>query len=54
MTEEPRYDIELTRIFDARENASTRPFTDSDEFCSVVRAGRIPRTPRHRRTRCPH
>ena len=32
MTEEPRYDIELTRVFDAPRERIYKAFTDSDEF----------------------
>ena len=32
MTEEPRYDIELTCVFDAPRERIYKAFTDSDEF----------------------
>ena len=32
MTEEPRYDIELTRVFDAPRERIYKAFTDPDEF----------------------
>ena len=32
MTEEPRYDIELTRVFDAPRERIYKAFTNSDEF----------------------
>ena len=48
MTEEPRYDIERPRLRRAA-RAHQEGIHRSRRVCSVVRAGRVPRTPRHRR-----